>query len=284
MQAMLRYAKSLFSEKKYGPKPTGFSKKITWAQLSKVGKAPAMRLTVLVPLIGVFLLFNEQTERLFQYPQFFKADLGIKGETSLPASNLYFTYFGLCVLGAASALFAAFCPREISDQPNQQQFVMNATSLETPVLAKASLRDVLNLHFDNEFDESRPENPEYPPELEGDFHALMEDMYAEYDIVDGGNGDDGPPEVMMANGYLDFTEFARMLSSNRRVDWGYTLPFFALAPKFAKDIAFVKYQALDHTRYRMRSLIAILYIMGFGLLITPTLRVLVQLTYGLVTG
>jgi len=243
-----------------------------------------MKLTVLVPLIGLFLLFNEQTEKLFHYPQFFKDDLGIEGETSLPASNLYFTYFGLCLLGAASALFAAFCPKEISDQPSQQQFVMNATSLETPVLAKASFRDVLNLHFNNEFDESGLENPEYPPELEGDFHALMEEMYAEYGLEDVGGEDDGPPEVVMATGYLDFTEFARMLWSNPRVVWGYSLPFFSLAPRFAKDIAFVKYQALDHTRYRIRLLILGLYLSGFGLLIIPTLKVFVQLTYGLVVG
>ncbi len=266
------------------PSKIAISKKITWAQLSKVGKAPAMRLTVLVPLIGVFLLFNEQTERLFQYPQFFKDDLGIEGETSLPASNLYFTYFGLCFLGAASALFAAFCPREIGDQPNQQRYVANATSLETPVLAKASFRDVLNLHFDNEYDEARPENPEYPPDLEGDFHSLMEDMYSEYDIGDLSEEEEGPPEVVTPTGYLDFTEFARMLWTNPRVVWVYTLPFFDLAPKFAKDIAFVKYKALDHTKFRTRVAIACLYSLGFGLLIVPTVRVFVQLTYRLILG
>jgi hypothetical protein len=112
------------------------SRKIIWSQLAKVGKVPAMRLTVLIPFIGVFLLFNEQTEKLFQFPDFFMEDIGATEGSKLPASNQYFTYFGLCFLGIASAVFAILCPREISNQPSQQAFVLEATSLETPVLAK----------------------------------------------------------------------------------------------------------------------------------------------------
>ncbi len=239
-----------------------------------------MRLTVLVPLIGVFLLFNEQTEKLFQYPKFFKEDIGALGDQEFPASNLYFTYFGLCFLGIASILFGALCPREISEQPSQQKYVTQATSLETPVIAKANFRKVLNLHFKNEYEERYPDSAEYPPDLESDFHALMDDMYSEYNIGEISEEDEGPPEVMMATGYLDFTEFARMLWSNPRVVWAYTLPFFDLAPKFAKDIAFVKFQALDYTQYRQRVLIACFYAIGFGLLIVPTIKVFCLLLIG----
>jgi hypothetical protein len=275
---------SLLSTKVRGPWHVKLSRIVTWSSLSKVGKAPAMRLTVLVPLIGVFLLFNQQTEQLFQFPAFFVEDIGVADGSATVASNLYFTYFGLCFLGFASFLFSMFCPQEISDQPVHREFVSQATSTETPVLSKASFRQVLDLHFQSEFDEELPDNPNYPSEIEGDFHALMEGMYSDYDLGDMSGDQDGLPEVMTATGYLDFTEFARMLWSNPRVVWAYTLPFFDLAPKYAKDIAYVKFQALNHSMYRVRTIIACSYLTGFGLLLVPTMKVFVLLGYGLLLG
>jgi hypothetical protein len=210
-----------------------------------------MRLTTLVPLIGIFLLFNEQTELVFQFPQFLKADIGETANNEISASNLYFTYFGLCSLGVASLLFSALCPKEIQDQPNQQFFVSQATSLETPVLAKANFREVLDLHHAQIDEEMSWDNPNYPGELQSDFHALMEEFYTTADHGD----DDGAelPEVMTGTGYLDFTEFAHMLWSNPRVVWPMTLPVFEVAPRLAKDVAFVRFQALNFTRYCLTS-------------------------------
>jgi hypothetical protein len=262
------------------------SSRILWSNLSKVGGTPALRLTVLVPLIGIFLIFNEQTEKLFIYPDFFREDLGLSIENKFSTTNLYFTYFGLCFLGIASAMFALLCPKEIANQPNQQDYLLNSTSIETPVIAKGSFRELLDIHFANEDDnvvnknnDNFLENPEYPHKLEGDFHSLMEELHSEYEVENDDFEDDQSPEVMMATGYLDFTEFARMLWSNPRVVWVYTIPFFALTPKFAKDIAYLKYQALDYTRYYFRLSISCMYAIGFLLLLVPTAKVFFLLGY-----
>jgi len=259
----------------------GLSGKITWSQLAKIGTAPPLRLTILIPFIGLFLIFNEQTEKLFQFPQFFIDDIGVSESTHLSATNLYFTYFGLCFLGIASVLFSFFCPRDISEQPSQNYFVIEATSEETPVLAKSRFRTILDLYFQNEHNDECDYNPEYPDELQGDFHALMEEMYNEYETGEDVSVE-GLPDVMLPTGYLDFTEFARMLWSNPRVVWAATSPFFDLAPKYAKDIAFVKFQALDHTRYLARCVTAVLYMIGFLLLLFPTVKVFILLSYGVV--
>lgn len=259
------------------------SRNVTWSQLAKLGTSPVMRLTALVPLIGIFLLFNEQTELVFQFPQFFKADIGETAGSDISASNLYFTYFGLCSLGIASLLFTVLCPKEIQDQPNQQLFVSQATSLETPVLAKANFQEVLDLHHRQVDGELSSNNPNYPDELKSDFHSLMQEFYTnvDHDVV---GGDENFPEVMNGAGYFDFTEFARMLWMNPRVVWAFSLPVFELAPKLAKDVAFVRFQVLDYTRYQVRSVISVLYLLGFALLIFPTIRVFALLSYGLIFG
>jgi hypothetical protein len=114
----------------------------------------------------------------------------------------------------------------------------------------------------------------------------MEDMHSQYVIYDDDVeiAADILPEVVTATGYLDFTEFARLLWQNPRVAWVYTLPFFDIAPKYAKDIAFVKYKALDHTRYIVRCFIAGFYLIGFLLLLVPTGKVFLLLLYGLLFG
>lgn len=258
------------------------SRKITWSRLAKLGTTSVMRLTTLVPLIGLFLLFNEQTELFFKFPEFFKNDIGVASGSDISRSNLYFLYFGLCALGVASILFSLLCPREIQDQPNQKIFVAQTTSAETPVLAKANFREVLNLHHAYERNEQSWNNPNYPGELESDFHSLMEEFYTK---VEHPAEEDSPfPEVMTGTGYLDFTEFARILWSNPRIAWNITIPVFELAPQLAKDVAFVKFNALDYTLYSARLLITATYGLGFLLLIYPTLRVFFLLTYGLVFG
>ena len=127
------------------------------------------------------------------------------------------------------------------------------------------------------------DNPSYPAELEGDFHALMEEFYTTADHGED-DGDEVFPEVMTATGYLDFTEFAHMLWSNPRVVWAMTLPVFDVAPTLAKDVAFVRFQALNFTRYWTRMCVFVLFLMGFVLLAFPTLRVFALLTYGVTFG
>jgi hypothetical protein len=208
---MMQWAKKLVVGRLYGRKHAALSELILWSNLAKIGNATAMKLTVLVPFIGVFLLFNQQTEQLFKLPEFFKSDLGISSGHSFSVTNLYFTYFGLCFLGASSFVFAIFCPTEIALEPNSETFALNSTSSETPVLAKASSRRVLGLHFENEFDEKKAPNPENPPDLEGDFHSLMEELYTtailekqnEGSDLEGNTSDDGMPDVMNGAGYLD---------------------------------------------------------------------------------
>lgn len=263
------------------------SERIRWSLLAKIGRAPAMQLTVLVPLIGMLLIFNEQTSAFLKLSPVFLSDLGIAGDDTFSLSTLYYTYFGLCFLGIGSIIFALFCPEEISQEPHQMRYVFSTQMSDAPVLAKDNLQTVLNIYFDNINDQNRNESvskPEYPDDLVGDFHSLILEMYqssdfGEHEFSDESDedADEQFPEIMTPTGYFDMHEFANFIHSNVRISWHYSIPFRDQAPKFAKDISFVKYRSLDLSKYRIRKIAAFIYVLGFATLSVPTAKTFVLL-------
>ncbi len=233
-----------------------------------------MRLTILVPFIGTFLLFNQATEAALAWPDFLKNDLGSNELERLPAQNLYFTYFGLCLLGVGSILFALVCPSDINDQPDINSYVVNTPAASSAVIAKDNFGKVLDLKFGRMGGASEVfDTTEYPAELESDFHALMQELYGAVDLEEV----DEVPEVMMSTGYLDFTNLAEMVWRNARATWAITMPFYDAAPKFARDIAFLKHRSLDYSKFPIRLFIATVYLVGFVLLAKPSVHIFVLL-------
>jgi hypothetical protein len=255
---------------------------VLWSVLAKVGSAPAMRLTALVPLIGTLLLFNSEIEQLLSWPAFFKQDFALSAEDYIPHHNLYFTYFGLCFLGFGSILFSLFCPREISDEPNVGRYVNDTPSASASTIAKDNFRTVLSLRFSGSetiADNDRYSRIDYPDTLKGEFHELMQLLYENVELEDA----DGVPEVMNGAGYLDFTSLARMIWNHVRATWPITMPFYDIVPTFAQDVAYLKYRSLDYTRFRIRIAVALTYVVGFALLLKPTLQVFALVAWSIVS-
>lgn len=254
------------------------SARLRWSTLARIGRAPIMRLTVIVPILGVTLIFNQETANFLTLSPEFIDDLGISESGNFSFSNLYFLYFGLCFLGFASALFSILCPADVSNQPNELMYISNIPSNETPVQAKANFQVILNSYFETYFDPfkgeetMRWENPEYPGDLVGDFHNLIQAMYSETDFGDDENGDENMPAVIGATGYPDFQAFAEMIWRSIAVEKVYWIPFKETAPIFAKDIAFLKFKSLDYSRMKWRLLIASLFLAGFLIALVPTVR------------
>lgn len=136
-----------------------------------------MRLTIFVPLIGILLIFNENTTFYLKLSDRFIDDLGIESGSLFSLTSLYFMYFGLCALGVASALYALLCPDTISNEPNQMVYIDSIEHNATPVLAKANFQTVLNIyvdHNDNHGQAIERPHPEYPENLSTPFFNLME--------------------------------------------------------------------------------------------------------------
>lgn len=251
-----------------------FSDRIRWSILAKVGSAPAMKLTILVPFLGTLLLFNQELERLVSWPYMFRDSFpGVEEQT--PQRNLYFTYFGLCFLGFASMIFAAFCPREVAEEPNIVDYTNSTPSMMAPVIAKGDLSHVLGMRFSGpdclEDSDKVDARLDYPDTLKGEFDRLMARLYEAADLESA----DDVPDVLNAAGYEDFTDFARVVSSNIRSHWHITMPVYDAAAKCGADIAYLKHRSLDFSRFFIRSIIALFYGVGFALLLKPTIHVFI---------
>jgi hypothetical protein len=87
-----------------------------WSRLRTIGNSSAVKMTVLIPLIGYFIVFNEN---VLQYLELSRSIFGrsehIQGmEAAAHVSwRLLFTYFALCFLAIGSTIYQFACPGNI---------------------------------------------------------------------------------------------------------------------------------------------------------------------------
>ena len=82
-----------------------------WSQLRSISNLPITRATILIPVIGYFLIFNAHVvEYLHLTPALTDNTIAQGREVSW---RLLLIYFGLCSIGGASAVYQVCCPAEI---------------------------------------------------------------------------------------------------------------------------------------------------------------------------
>jgi hypothetical protein len=82
-----------------------------WTTLRSIGGLRVVQLTIFVPVIGYFILFNDElvhrlefSNQVIPHPDH---HVGLSNGTLL---KLMLLYFGLCFVGIGSVLFSIFCP------------------------------------------------------------------------------------------------------------------------------------------------------------------------------
>lgn len=95
---------------------------VAWSDLGAIGRSPAVRLTILVPVLGYILLLNYD---FLRFTQLVSAQTWAPntGPSAAPPVKLIFTYLGLCSLGAASGIFILMCPRGPKDHTSETEFL-----------------------------------------------------------------------------------------------------------------------------------------------------------------
>jgi hypothetical protein len=93
------------------------SQQLLWSRLRWVGNSVAARLTILIPLVGYLIIFNE---RLLSY-----SNLSVRlfGQIEPVSWRLLIVYFGLVLIAIGSVLFAIFCPLELKIYASANQFI-----------------------------------------------------------------------------------------------------------------------------------------------------------------
>jgi hypothetical protein len=286
------------------------SNKIRWSTISIIGKSWPVRVMIFVPFLGYILIFNENVFNVFQFAKFFMDDMGLniqEQQVKYTIRSLYLTYFGMCSFGIASALYSIFCPIEIKKYGWILDYVNSVEMEKTPVLAKSNLSFVLDKYFLHRNEEDGNTSAEYPYEVDLDFYNLISEMFRESeddfgaiadmenDTVSGADtksqslaeslsadeDDFWHSSFYTGSGYPNIHEIAKAVWSNAKIMWVFTIPFRSLAPKFAKDIAFLKYKNLDCQNFGVRFFIFIAYFIGFTFLSIPTVNTFFQLTVAL---
>ena len=95
----------------------GFS----WAILRGLGNSGLARLSILAPIFGHLILFNEPISRFLA-----SFDVALGKPAEAPLSILYFLYLGLFFMGLASAVYQIRCHRVVKRYFDEEDFVLSA--------------------------------------------------------------------------------------------------------------------------------------------------------------
>ena len=95
-----------------------------WSVLRSVGNSHVVRLTILVPLIGYMVIFNE---RLLPYIELSKTIFGTSNGLESPLSHgswrLLFAYFGLTFVAIASVVYQFRCPQMVKTYATVEEYI-----------------------------------------------------------------------------------------------------------------------------------------------------------------
>lgn len=102
-------------------------KKITdslpWSGLRAISNSVAARCTVLIPLIGYLIIFNDGVSKYLNLV----AELGGGGNSSAytVSPRLLLIYFGLCAIAIGVTLYSIFCPNGVKYYGSANAYVGN---------------------------------------------------------------------------------------------------------------------------------------------------------------
>jgi hypothetical protein len=93
-----------------------------WSRLRSVGNSLPARLTILIPLVGYLIIFNQVTAKYLTLIQ----ELAGRTSPDHPISvspRLLLVYFGLCALALGSAIYSYFCPNQVRHYGSSAAYV-----------------------------------------------------------------------------------------------------------------------------------------------------------------
>ena len=93
-----------------------------WSRLRDAGNSSLVQLTILIPLIGYMIIFNEQ---IAKYLELVREVSGSQPRAlGLSVSpRLLLIYFGLCLISFGAIVYRRYCPSEIKRYASSTAFV-----------------------------------------------------------------------------------------------------------------------------------------------------------------
>lgn len=255
---------------------------IPWSSISSVGNSTPARLTILAPLIGYLVIYNQFIAELF-FLSNTNPDL-LQDSPSLldlfKELKLTFLYFGLLFFGVGSLLFAAYAPRNIRKYKSPEEYVLKMEAAQTEWLIVDNLTRVGRAAWQGEYFEnpdsygnislSFTENTLYQLDAILEYAGHNAFSVSEESVAESGYDPDFGFYNAMGNVMTD--RVLECILSKRRVDraiWHNSVG--AIVAHRARDVFYLAYTFDEWSRFGARLACATMFLLGGILLAIPTL-------------
>ena len=277
-----------------------------WSSLRALGQSKVVALTILIPFIGWLIIFNQQVLQWLNVMPVIVGSNALADKSTPSAeslSRLYWTYFGLLLLGLASFLFQILCPTEVRKYADSNDYVEKELEHTTDHRARQYLVENASTsttrHHDYYF--GAAVSPflirAYPDVVDREYERFIQDVWHEIDgdshletgwdlYADGRHYmydelgpviEDESLKTMMDT--LKVADFIGVISSELRVHRGVVLSVLAKAPKFKKQTLSTRYAIIDYSKPIWRMTIHILFLLGFISLFWPSVKTILGIIY-----
>lgn len=236
---------------------------LPWSTLSNIGQLPAMKMLSFVPFIGTIIIFNEKIINNMMLSQDIFSIIGIEIDAlqlrEISLYSIYFVYFGLLFLGIGSILFSIFCPLEIKQHRDINNYVENINRSDSLVDIKSKIIHIYDLYSQKKLTE---ENENRCIELTNDIiHETL--SYVSDSSIH--------KELIYGSGYYNTDKLITYVIGGQKAFWGISKPFLKKAVDYAGDVLRLEFNIMNNSSPVIRCLITFIYTLGFILLFTPTL-------------
>jgi hypothetical protein len=104
--------------------PSLWRRAILWHHLRPIGNSTTAKLTILIPIIGYLIIFNDYLQIYIRL----SPPLDVRNALAAVEPRLLFIYFGLCFIALGSCLFTTCCPPQVKKYASPEEYIAGEES------------------------------------------------------------------------------------------------------------------------------------------------------------
>jgi hypothetical protein len=136
------------------------SQRLSWSTLARLGRLPIIKASIFAPFVGYIILFNDYAIDFFN-----QVSMNISNVSQFSTiGGIYYTYFGLILIGIAQVFYALLCPSNISHYEDALRY-SEAIRNSNKTLIADILDNVLSAFILNERNSEENERMNYPEKI-----------------------------------------------------------------------------------------------------------------------
>lgn len=120
-----------------------------WSHLRTIVNSKAASITIAIPIVGLFLLFNGKLLDYIDLAKDFVDDVGFNGsgQRARTLNSLYYTYFGLTAFGLGTLIYRIFCPSQIKESANEEAYFEKQMTFPANARAASALAYIFDHYY-----------------------------------------------------------------------------------------------------------------------------------------